>query len=154
MKSYEALREAIAGKTVEHAKELHLSTILVNKWQEPTNDFEDSGAFNPLDRVETIVKKSLELGILADKAITPIQYLASQFNCVLISIPKETRDLKAIAEEFARTIKEFSDVSGAYAEAIKDSRISGIEANMIDTEIWHLVQQAILFLQKVKESVK
>jgi hypothetical protein len=155
MQSYEALQKAIAGHTADHAKRLGLSTILLNKWQEPHVDYTDSGAYNPLDRIEAIIEKSLELGIPPDDAFAPIYFLSQQFNLITIHIPEEIKEgQKEIYMELSKCIKEFSDMTGEVSKALEDGRIDKLEYKRIEKETWELVQQAISFLYKAQESVK
>jgi hypothetical protein len=151
MKSYEAIQKAISGNTVEHAKRLHRSTALINKWQEPTIDFEDSGSFNPLDRIETIIETSLALGTDTKKALAPIQFLAERFNQILIPVPDTNNvDMETVVKELMKTIEEFGHLSKEAAEALKDNKISPREVKKIEKEVWDLIRQASIFLFKAK----
>jgi len=51
MESHEALKLAVGTDAVKMAKRLGRSSSLVHKWCEPSTDFSDSGALNPLDRL-------------------------------------------------------------------------------------------------------
>lgn len=152
MKSYEALQRSISGKTVAHAKELHLSTSTVNKWQEPTTDFTDSGAFNPLDRVETIIETSLKLGTKREEALAPIQFLAHRFNCVLVPLPDLSPTLKNLQSQLSHTVKEFSHLMESSADAMVDNLITADERRRIEREGQHLMHHLGCFLEMVKEA--
>jgi hypothetical protein len=91
MKSHEALQKAINGKTVEHAKRLGKSTVLINKWQEPHTDFTDSGAYNPLDRIEAIVEESIRQGVPLANALAPIYWLNDRFNLICLPVDSSER---------------------------------------------------------------
>lgn len=151
MKSFEALQQAIAGKTVNHAKILHLSTALVNKWQEPCVDFTDSGAFNPLDRVETIIETSLAQGTDPLNALAPVQYLAQRFNQILIPVPEaKNGSVNDAAKALLRVIEEFGHLSTEAAEAFGDNKLKQNEIKKIEKEVWDLITQASVFLFKIK----
>lgn len=152
MKTYEALQRSIAGKTVLHAKELHMSTSLINKWQEPTNDFTDSGAFNPLDRIETIIETSLKLQIIREEALAPIQFLANRFNCILIPLPETSSTLKNLQSQLSHTVKEFSHLMESSADAMTDNIITPDERRRIEREGQHLFHHLGCFLEMVKEA--
>lgn len=153
MHSHEALQRAINGKTIEHAKHLGLSSSLINKWQEPHVDFEDSGAYNPLDRIETIVQTSLNLGIAREEAHAPIYYLAHRFNLACIMLPYGTRE-GCVNEQIIRSIKEFADLAQATSEALADGRISKIEAKKIEREGQEALRAISSLLAIVKESIR
>lgn len=152
MKSYEALQLAIKGKTIEFARKLGLSTILVNKWQEPHTDFTDSGAYNPLDRIEVIIEEALRQK--NPDALAPIWYLAERFNLVIIPLPKINEDISEISDELLKTIKEFGDLAKEASAALQDGRIDRIEAKKIDKEAWELIRQVACFIEAVKKSIK
>jgi hypothetical protein len=155
MKSYESIQEAVDGKTVDHAKNLHLSTSTVNKWQEPSTDFTDSGAFNPVDRIEAIIAKSLALGTDRKRALAPHRYLSERFNIISIPMP----DLEGIipdevSKEFYKMISEFAHVTKETADALKDNQINPREAKKIEKELWDLIRQAALYLYSLKKIEK
>lgn len=152
MNTFEAIQRAIAGKTVIHAKELHLSTSCLGKWQEPTADFTDSGAFNPLDRIEKIIETSLKLETPREEALAPIQYLAQRFNCILVPLPITSPTLKNIQVELSHTVKEFSHLMEKSADAMADHVITAEERRRIEREGQHLMHHLGCFLELVKEA--
>lgn len=154
MRSYEAIQKAISGKTVEFARKLGLSTSLVTKWQEPHTDFTDSGAYNPLDRVETVIETSLSLGNNTDDAYAPIQYLTERFGLILLKLPKSCHDTEAVSKELLQTIKEFGEMAEAAGRALQDGKINPREAGRIEKEAWDLIRQTASFIQKIKECNK
>lgn len=152
MRSHEALQKAIAGKTVEHAKRLGLCTSSVSKWQEPHTDFTDSGSYNPLDRIETIIETARSQGN-ADAA-APIHYLAHKFGMIIIPIPQMTGSGDDLTRELLQTVKEFGDLAQVASKHLSDGRITRKEAQEIDREAWELIQQVTVFLKKTQESVR
>lgn len=147
MNTFDAIKRAIAGETLIHSKALHLSVSSVNKWQEPSKDFDDSGSYNPLDRTETIIETSIKLGTPREDALAPIQYLASVFNCLLIPLPNETPTLKNMHTELAALVKEFGHLMERSADAMADGRITADELKAIEHEAQHLQYRLGLFLQ-------
>lgn len=154
MKSYEAIQRSVAGKTVEHAKKLHKSTALLNKWMEPSTDFNDSGAYNPLDRIETIIETSLSLGSNPEDAVAPIQYLAERFHLIVIPTPKHSGKMEDVSNELLKTISEFGDLTREVSGAMKDGSIDKRDACRINKEAWELIRQVSTFIQKVNMVAK
>ena len=155
MHSHEALQRAIHGSTVQFAKRLGLSTSLVNKWQEPTNDWTDSGVYNPLDRIEAVVEMALSQGRDEKDALAPIHYLARRFGLISIKIPEYNKnDLGDLTHELMDTITEFGQLTEATSAAIADGRISCNEAKRIEKEAWELIHQVTVFMARVREAVR
>jgi hypothetical protein len=150
MKSFEALQKAINGKTVEHARNLHLSTSSVSKWQEPSTDFTDSGSYNPLDRIETIIGTALALGN-KEGAFEPINYLARRFCGVFIQLPEAVGCANEVTHQLLKTVENFGCLSREASRALEDGRITPRECDLIEKEAWNLIQQTVLFMQKAKE---
>jgi hypothetical protein len=147
----------MAGKTIEHAKRLGLAAVTLHKWQEPTADYTDSGCYNPLDRIETIVRTALELNKSPDDALSPIYYLAKQFNLAAVpcSSPRPQKvDVADVSQNLLATIREFGDLTREAAAALADRKIRKPEANRIDKEGWELIRQAVVFIQAVHEAVE
>lgn len=153
MHSYEAIQDAIRGKTVEHAKALGVSVSLVAKWQEPHVDFTDSGAYNPLDRIATVVETALRLGVPKSKALSPVFYLNYHFGLVCFPLPTNGAGA-AVNDELIKTIKEFADLAQATSESLMDGRISHIEAKMIIREGQEAMRSVGALLEVVKEAIR
>lgn len=155
MLSHEALKLAVGRDTVAHAKAHHKSTSLIHKWTEPATDYTDSGAFSPLDRLETIIETSLRLGT-ADRShsLAPIQYLAQRFNCLLLPLPVSSPCLDDLAQNLNHLIKEFGDLVSTSADAMSDHRVSPLERKRIEIEGQELQLALGTFLATVAESGK
>lgn len=151
MKSFEALELAVGKKTAEFAKRLRLSTSLIHKWTEPSTDYTDSGALNPLDRVEHIIESALSLGNNAEDAYAPIQYLTERFGLILLKLPQICDNTEAVSKELLQTVKEFGELAGAAGKALQDGKINQREASRIEKEAWDLIRQTAAFIQKIKE---
>lgn len=152
MKSYEALHAAINGKTVEHSKKLGLATVTVNKWQEPHTDYTDSGAYNPLDRVDTIIETSLSFKNPPEKVFAPIFYLAEKFNLIVINTPTTFRSNAECIRELSLIIKEFGELVTVASKRLEDGNISKADFKAIDKEGHDLIRQVVSFLERVKKS--
>jgi hypothetical protein len=148
MRSHEAIQSAIAGQTVEHAKSLHLATVTVNKWQEPTGDFTDSGAFNPLDRIETMTKTALDLK--SPSPYSMIHYLNEAFGFLCLKMPEGeatelTKDLMKSVEEFGQWMQEVS-------KDLIDGKIDAAEAKRIRIKGMKAVRAILTFIGEAEES--
>jgi len=154
VKSYEALNRAISRQTVEHARRLHVSTSLVHKWQEPSTDFTDSGAYNPLDRIETIIETALSLGVKTEEAFAPIHYLAERFGQIVIPIPKSENTAAEASKELLKTIQEFGEMAAEASKALRDGKITWQEYDRINREAWELIRQVAVFLRVIESSVR
>lgn len=152
MQTHEAIQAAINGKTVDHARKLGLSLSMLSKWQEPSIDYTDSGAHNPLDRIETIIETSLALCNGPERALAPIHYLAERFNLIIIQAPPPGKELSELHQELAKLTREFGDVLSVSGAAFSDGDVSKKEARRIDKEGHELLRAVMSFLAKVKES--
>lgn len=155
MKSYEAINKAIGRDAVEHAKELHLSSSQIHKWMEPSTDFTDSGSFNPLDRINTVIKKSLSLGAPFKDAHAPLYWLSQECKHISIQIPDEAIDFVSVSHELLQLVSEFGDVVRESTEAMKQEGISRRrELPAIKKEVWELIRQAMRYLKAVESCAK
>ncbi|MBN1548146.1 MAG: hypothetical protein JW902_15950 [Syntrophaceae bacterium] len=153
MESWEAMACAIDGKTKDVAKALHLTTALVYKWQEPSADFTDSGTFNPLDRLETVIQETLSCGTPEEKAYAPLRYLAEKFNLCCFPIVRKHADADDLAKDLMKTITDFGQLTAISAEAFGDGYISRNDALRINKEGWELVNQVLHFLELVNSAI-
>lgn len=150
MKSYEAFQAAIRGKTVEFARKLGLSTPLIHKWQEPSTDFTDSGALNPLDRIETVIEEAQRQG--NPDAFAPVHYLAERFGLVIIGDVNGPLCLNELTKELLHTSKEFGELAAAASKALEDHKLNRNEIKEIKKEGWELIRQTASFLRKIEET--
>ncbi len=151
MKSHEALRQAIGGATKFIAQALHVSPILVYKWQEPSGGWPNSGKRNPLDTIRIIVETSLKLGRNKEDAFAPIHYLAREFGLIVIEAPEAGGQLRELQQELMRSIKEFSDLMNTSSKALEDGKLQPYEAEEILKEGWELIEQVMKYLKKVSQ---
>jgi len=154
MESHEALADTINRKTATYAKALGLSVSTVSKWQEPSFDFTDSGAFNPLDRIETIIRTSLDLGNAPDMALSPVFYLAERFDFVPLLLPKAPPNFADISRTLHKVVAEFGHVINEAADALEDGKITQDERRRIEREARHLYAALGMFLSQIKLAEK
>lgn len=151
MKSYEAIARAVNGLAVEFAKRLRLSTSLIYKWMQPCIDYSDSGALNPLDRLETLIETALRLNARREDALAPLQYLNEHFGLIAFPRPQSQQTITEISQELLKTISEFGELSKISSEALEDRVLTNDEVQKINVEGWRLLRQTAAFLQSVKE---
>lgn len=149
MRSHDSLQEAIAGKTVDHAKALGLSSSLVNKWQEPATDFSDSGALNPLDRVETIIHTAVRLK-RSTQPYAPLHYLAAACNHVAIPVPCSNTNLKELTAELLDAVSEFGNLAAECSTAMSDGDLSRKEALSIEKQAFKACREIMEFVARAK----
>lgn len=154
MKSHEAIKRAIGTNADEFAKRFRKSWQLIYKWAQPSADYSDSGALNPVDRVELLCETSLALGTNPEDALAPLDYLNHRFGRVAFSMPKDIGTPEQESKELLRLMQESGDVVREYNEAVADQRISRQDLAKIEREVWESAKQAMVFLEAVRRAVK
>lgn len=152
MQSHEAIQKPINGKTLAHAKRLGVSLSLVSKWQEPSTEFDDSGAYNPLDRIETIMEGSRAEGNGPERYLAPLHYLAMKFHQIVFSAPAPGKELSELHKELSRITKEFGDLLSVSGEKFSDGEVCSRDARTIRQEVYELQTALSAFLAKVEEA--
>jgi hypothetical protein len=131
MKSYEVIREAVDEPGVKAvAAALKVSPALVYKWCEPPADSEDpdqSGAKNPLDRVREIY--------LLTKDVNVIRFLCHEAGGFFVSDPvpdlRQPRE-QSIFNETRDMMREFSELLDVVSKSVEhDHSIDAREAEEI-----------------------
>jgi len=129
MKSYDVIQKAVDEPGVKAvAAALKVSQALVYKWCEPPADTEDpeqSGAKNPLDRVREMYALT--------KDIRLIRWLCNEADGFFVSnpVPELRRTLdETIFGETRGMVRDFSELLDAVTEAVDDD--PGIDAEEAD----------------------
>lgn len=125
MKSHDAMKKAIQGDAIEHAKALRLTARSVYRFCEPTDDFTDSGALNPLDRVETIIATSLAMGHPTEDAQAPILYLAQRFNGTYLPGITPHKTFPALTSQVCKTVARFGAMIESVGASVHEKSDSG-----------------------------
>ncbi len=124
MKSHELLRAVFDSTNPKLvAAELGLSLSLIYKWAEPPEE-NGSGAANPLDRVEALIRATKDPRI--------VQWLCERSGGFYINNPKHHwphPDFLVPATN--QIVQEFADMLAAIAVAAGDNHISAPEAKSI-----------------------
>lgn len=124
MQSHELLKEVLKKTSAKQiAAEMGLSLSLIYKWAEPPDDAAGSGANNPLDRIEQLLR------ITKDTRIA--QWVCELAGGFFITNPKVKPDAQQLIPTTNSIVQEFADMLGAIAVAASDSAISKEEAKAI-----------------------
>jgi hypothetical protein len=124
VQSHELLRTVYdSGNPKQGAADLGLSLSLIYKWAEPTTDT-GSGATNPLDRIEQLVRST------GDDRI--VQWICQRAGGFFIRNPKAVwphpPDLIPATNQ---VVQEFADLLAVVASSAADSTVSSQEARTI-----------------------
>lgn len=124
MQSHELLKEVLKKTSAKQiAGDMGLSLSLIYKWAEPPADATGSGASNPLDRIEQILR------ITGDTRIA--QWVCERAGGFFITNPAhKPHDINLIPAT-NRIVQEFADMLGVIAGAAADNAISRDEARAI-----------------------
>ena len=152
MESHEALKDAIGPHVRDVAKRLRRSPSLIYKWTEPAEDPDDSGAHNPLDTLDEIIDEAQRRG-RGELALAPIYWLNHEHGLVAFRMPVAGPG-GAVNRELLRSIKEFSELAQAAAEALADGRVSSPELKRIEREGTEALRAISALMQVAKECVR
>jgi hypothetical protein len=124
MQSHELLKELLKKTSAKQiASEMNLSLSLIYKWAEPPADETGSGANNPLDRIEQLLK------ITNDPRIA--QWVCERAGGFFITNPKSRPHDYSLIPSTNTIVQEFADMLGVIAVAAADNQISKDEAKAI-----------------------
>ena len=139
MKSHELLREVIEKCSPKQmAADLGVSLSLIYKWAEPPEQ-DGSGAPNPLDRVEALLRCT------GDDRI--VQWLSERAGGFFIKNPKTNwAHPEFLVPATNQIVQEFADMLSAIAVAAGDNKISKTEARNIRARWEELKQVTELFV--------
>ncbi len=124
MQSHELLREVFQKCSAKQvAGDLGLSLSMIYKWAEP-DDGTGSGAANPLDRIEALVRCSEDTRI--------VQWVCERAGGFFITNPKATwPHPHFLIPATNQIVQEFADLLSVIATAAGDDHISKQEAKTI-----------------------
>jgi hypothetical protein len=121
MESHEVLRAVLEKCNAKQiAGELGLSQSLIYKWAEPDNEH-GSGAPNPLDRIEALVRCSNDIRV--------VQWLCERAGGFFIKNPKANwPHPQFLIPATNQIVQDFADLLAVIASAAADDAISKPEA--------------------------
>jgi len=125
MHSHELLREVLKESSPKQvAADLGLSLSLIYKWAEPPDGQAGSGATNPLDRLEILLRSTNDLRL--------IQWMCQRAGGFFIHNPKTHRaHPNYLIPATNEIVQEFADLLAVVAQAAGDNEISQPEAKKI-----------------------
>jgi hypothetical protein len=124
MQSHELLKEVLKKTSAKQiSAEMGLSLSLIYKWAEPPVDETGSGANNPLDRIEQLLR------ITNDERIA--QWVCERSGGFFVANPKVKPQHYQLIPSTNSIVQEFADMLGVIAVAASDNAISKDEAKAI-----------------------
>lgn len=124
MQSHELLKEVLKKTSAKQvAAEMGLSLSLIYKWAEPPDEGAASGANNPLDRIDQLLR------ITSDTRIA--QWVCERAGGFFIGNPKTTPHSYQLIPSTNNIVQEFADMLGVIATAASDNQITRDEARAI-----------------------
>lgn len=124
MQSHEVLKEVLKTTSAKQiAAEMGLSLSLIYKWAEPPVDGSGSGANNPLDRIEQLVR------ITRDKRIA--QWVCECAGGFFITNPDAKPHPHTLIPATNSIVQEFADMLQVIASAAADQKVTEDEARAI-----------------------
>ena len=124
MQSHELLKEVLKRTSAKQiSADMGLSLSLIYKWAEPPQDETGSGANNPLDRIEQLLR------ITNDARIA--QWVCERAGGFFITNPKNHPHPFQLIPYTNSIVQEFADMLGVIAVAASDSKITKDEAKAI-----------------------
>lgn len=124
MQSHEMLKEVLKNTSAKQiAADMGLSLSLIYKWAEPPDQGAGSGAHNPLDRIEQLLR------ITNDPRIA--QWVCEQAGGFFIPNPRVKVQSVQLIPFTNKIVQEFADMLGVIAVAASDNTITQTEAKAI-----------------------
>ena len=125
MQSHELLRKVFhEGSAKQVSADLGLSLSMIYKWAEPPDAPSGSGAANPLDRIEALIKSTNDPRVP--------QWICERAGGFFITNPKTHRPHPYyLIPETNKIVQEFADMLAVIAESAGDNHITKAEAKDI-----------------------
>jgi len=124
MQSHELLKEVLKKTSAKQiAAEMGLSLSLIYKWAEPPLEETGSGANNPLDRIEQLLRTT------GDERIA--QWVCERAGGFFINNPKAKPHPYQLIPSTNSIVQEFADMLGVIAVAAADNMVTPAEAKAI-----------------------
>jgi hypothetical protein len=124
MQSHELLKEILKKTSAKQiAADMGLSLSLIYKWAEPPAGDSGSGAHNPLDRIEQLLKTTGERRIA--------QWVCERAGGFFIINPEARPHDTSLIPVTNTIVQEFADMLGVIAAAAGDQKITPAEAKKI-----------------------
>jgi len=125
MKSHELLREVFQTTSPKQvSSDLGLSLSMIYKWAEPAQEETASGASNPLDRIDALMRCTRDLRI--------VHWISQKAGGFFIRNPKiHNPHPDFLIPATNEIIQEFADLLAVIANAAADNQVTPDEAKKI-----------------------
>jgi len=125
MRSHELLRQVFDTTSPKQVSaDLGLSLSMIYKWAEPPDEVSGSGASNPLDRIEALLKSTNDLRL--------VHWICQKGGGFFIRNPKSHNSHPDfLIPATNEIVQEFADLLAVIATAAADNHISHDEAKKI-----------------------
>lgn len=144
MQSHELLKEVLKKTSAKQiSADMGLSLSLIYKWAEPPTDETGSGANNPLDRIDQLLR------ITKDDRIA--QWVCERAGGFFITNPKAKPHPFQLIPSTNSIVQEFADMLGVIAVAGADNTITKEEAKAIRRRWEDLKSVTEGFVRKCEE---
>ena len=125
MQSHELLREVLQTTSAKQiSSDLNLSLSMIYKWAEPPDSASGSGASNPLDRIDALLRSTNDPRI--------VHWICQKAGGFFIKNPKiHNPHPDFLVPATNEIIQEFADLLAVIASAAADNHINAAEAKTI-----------------------
>ncbi|AKC82824.1 hypothetical protein IMCC26134_08660 [Verrucomicrobia bacterium IMCC26134] len=124
MQSHELLKDVLKRTSAKQiSAEMGLSLSLIYKWAEPSGDTSGSGASNPLDRIDQLLKASNDTRIA--------QWVSERAGGFFIPNPPAHSSGQALVPATNEIVNDFAKLLGVIATASADQQVTAAEAKAI-----------------------
>jgi hypothetical protein len=142
MDSHEMLKAVLQKASAKQiAADMGLSLSLVYKWAEPSGD--GSGAFNPLDRIDQLLRAT------GDSRIA--QWVCERAGGFFIRNPRVHPQAQQLIPAMNQIVQEFAEMLHVIAAAASDSSISSAESKAIRARWEELKSVTEAFVREAEE---
>jgi len=146
MQSHELLKDVLKRTSAKQiSAEMGLSLSLIYKWAEPPSEVSGSGASNPLDRIEQLLKATGDARIA--------QWVCEQAGGFFISNPSARVSGHGLVPATNEIVHDFAQLLGVISTASADQMVSVAEAKTIRAR-WEALKSATEgFVQSAEKGV-
>lgn len=124
MESHELLKELLKKTSAKQiSADMGLSLSLIYKWAEPPADDSGSGASNPLDRIDQLLR------ITGDRRVA--QWVCERAGGFFIINPESRAHATELIPATNDIVQEFADMLQVIASAAADQKVTADEARKI-----------------------
>ena len=124
MQSHELLKDVLKNTSAKQiASDMNLSLSLIYKWAEPATEAASSGASNPLDRIEQLIKTTGDTRIA--------HWVCARAGGFFIDNPPAKPTHQGFVPATNEIVRDFAALLGAITVGSADQQISAAEAASI-----------------------